>query len=206
MNKPRNTKERIVQEALTLFSTRGYEAVSMREIGGAVGIKESSLYKHYSSKQEILDVIIQMAREEIVHKYDIFHVPDISKEAALEQYLEMDLEELESLCTGMFLGLIEDEMVLKFWQLLTIEQYRNEELQKTLVEIFIDRPMRYQETIFQFLIDRKVLKGESAKMMALEFFAPFFMLRYKLPGEKELLVQTLKEHMMSFIKLHLLEG
>lgn len=43
-----NTKERILQESLTLFSIRGYEAVSMREIGRSVGIKESSIYKHYS--------------------------------------------------------------------------------------------------------------------------------------------------------------
>lgn len=206
MDKTMSTKERIAYEALSLFSTRGYEAVSMRDIGGAVGIRESSLYKHYSGKQGILEAIVEMAREKIRQKYDTFHVPDIGEENAIDDFLQMDEEKLATMCTNMFLGLMEDEMVVQFWQLLTIEQYRNEELQKYLVELFINRPMQYQEMVFQLLLDRKVLKGESAKMMALQFFSPFFMLRYKLPGEKGLLVQTLREHTMSFIRSHLTEG
>ena len=44
--KSRNTKERILLEALKLFSNEGYEAVSVEQIAVAVGIKAPSLYKH----------------------------------------------------------------------------------------------------------------------------------------------------------------
>ena len=46
-----NTRQRILTEALSLFSKKGYEAVSVEQIAKAVGIKAPSLYKHYKSKQ-----------------------------------------------------------------------------------------------------------------------------------------------------------
>ena len=47
------TKERITEEALTLFSTNGYQGTSVKSIADAVGIRDASLYKHFKSKQEI---------------------------------------------------------------------------------------------------------------------------------------------------------
>ena len=53
------TKERIIEEALTLFSTQGYQGTSVKNIADLVGIKDSSLYKHFRSKKEIFDTIVQ---------------------------------------------------------------------------------------------------------------------------------------------------
>ncbi len=53
------TKERIFEIALDLFSQKGFDAVSMREIAEAVGIKKASLYSHFSSKDELLEQIIE---------------------------------------------------------------------------------------------------------------------------------------------------
>ena len=53
-----DTKRRILTEELKLFSTNGYEAVSVEQIARAVGIKAPSLYKHYKSKRDIFDNII----------------------------------------------------------------------------------------------------------------------------------------------------
>ena len=53
------TKERIIEEALTLFAEKGYQGTSVKNIADAVGIKDSSLYKHYKSEQEIFDTIVQ---------------------------------------------------------------------------------------------------------------------------------------------------
>ena len=46
-----HTKQRILREALRLFSQKGYDAVSVEQNANAVGIKAPSLYKHYKSKQ-----------------------------------------------------------------------------------------------------------------------------------------------------------
>jgi AcrR family transcriptional regulator len=49
-----STRERILDAALTLFSRDGYEGASIRDITRLVGIRESSLYNHFSSKADIL--------------------------------------------------------------------------------------------------------------------------------------------------------
>ena len=53
------TKERIIEEALTLFAEKGYQGTSVKNIADAVGIKDSSLYKHYKSKLELRFHIFQ---------------------------------------------------------------------------------------------------------------------------------------------------
>lgn len=49
-----STKERILAEAARLFHDRGYSQTTMREIAASIGIKASSLYNHFPSKQDIL--------------------------------------------------------------------------------------------------------------------------------------------------------
>ena len=59
----KDTKERIVEEAFALFASRGFHAVSVRDIAAAVGIKDASLYNHFSGKQAIFDAIVRDALE-----------------------------------------------------------------------------------------------------------------------------------------------
>ena len=54
------TKEKIIDESLSLFSIKGYKGTSVKNIADAVGIKDASLYKHFKSKQEILDTLVEM--------------------------------------------------------------------------------------------------------------------------------------------------
>lgn len=58
MGREVDTKEWIIETALDLFSKKGFEAVSVRDISGKIGIKESSLYYHFKNKQEIFEVIV----------------------------------------------------------------------------------------------------------------------------------------------------
>ena len=53
-----STKEKITATALALFAQRGYDGVSVRDICKQVGIKESSLYYHFPSKQAILTTLL----------------------------------------------------------------------------------------------------------------------------------------------------
>lgn len=49
-----DTKEKIFDVSLDLFSKKGYDSVSLREIAKEVGIRKSSIYSHYTSKEAIL--------------------------------------------------------------------------------------------------------------------------------------------------------
>lgn len=198
-----NTKERILHEALCLFSNNGYEAVSMRDIGAAVGIRESSIYKHYPGKKAILDAIVTRSMEEIDHMIVSLNVPYPNMNESVSRYIDMEVEEIAALCTKMLIEQRDNEMVSKFRQLLTIEQYRNEELRKIYVEVFMERQLQYNEKVFEYLMQLDLLKGQSPKMMALEFFSPFFMLQYKYQDDELMLETALQEYVVSFLKEHL---
>lgn len=51
------TKNRIFNSAIKLFMLKGYNDVSLRDIADDVGIRQSTIYNHFKSKQEILDTI-----------------------------------------------------------------------------------------------------------------------------------------------------
>ena len=57
--KREDTKQKILDKALELFSTQGYDSVSVGEIAAAVGIKAPSLYNHFPGKQAIFDAIVE---------------------------------------------------------------------------------------------------------------------------------------------------
>ena len=53
-----NRKEEILIVALHLFARDGYEAVSVSQIAGALGITRGALYRHFKSKRDIFDCIV----------------------------------------------------------------------------------------------------------------------------------------------------
>ena len=58
-----DTKERILETALELFAQNGYLGTSMNDIAQQLGFTKAALYKHYTSKQEILDRIVEHMNE-----------------------------------------------------------------------------------------------------------------------------------------------
>ncbi|WP_237535976.1 TetR/AcrR family transcriptional regulator [Streptomyces sp. SID3343] len=58
--------EAIRAAALDLFTRLGYEATTMTDIGAAVGIRGPSLYKHVSSKQDLLVQITRSTMDDLL--------------------------------------------------------------------------------------------------------------------------------------------
>ena len=63
-----DTRKRILEASLMLFSVDGFDAVSIRTIADAVGIGNSALYKHFKSKREIFDSIVEMEKERYLNQ------------------------------------------------------------------------------------------------------------------------------------------
>ena len=59
------TRDRIRQEAASLFREKGFNGTSMAELAEAVGITKSSLYHHYPSKQALLSEIIELTVDRV---------------------------------------------------------------------------------------------------------------------------------------------
>ena len=58
------TKQEILEHALSLFMTKGYEGASMSDLAAATGIKKASLYAHYTGKEEIFSAVFTGVVEE----------------------------------------------------------------------------------------------------------------------------------------------
>lgn len=76
-SKEKNTKEKILEEALKLFAQSGYMGTSMNDIASKLGVTKAALYKHYKSKQEILDSIIEKMNELDIERVKLYEMPEV---------------------------------------------------------------------------------------------------------------------------------
>lgn len=170
------TKEKIAQVALDMFSVRGYEAVSIRDIAGAVGIKESSIYNHYKNKQAIFDALVE-ANEQ--RGRDIFGPLHLTDTPGLE-LMGMDFlhshELLSRLTADVFLRYITEEGLRKFRQMLVIEQFRSPEARRVYLDVFVEQPISFQAALFAKLMEAGFFHPGDPAAAATQFYAPIFLL------------------------------
>ncbi|MGM0168006.1 hypothetical protein IGI39_003018 [Enterococcus sp. AZ135] len=172
----KNTKERIWQEALTLFSEHGFDGVSVKEIAHAVGIKDSSLYNHYASKQEIFDTILIEVSKILKKANDSYAFPLTVNTGDL--YTETPIEELTNMYVDAFRFYLYDETASKFRKLLISEQYAHQYVGHLYNEIFFDVPMKYLTDLFTKLIQQGTFIQTDPYTTAMHFYAPLnFLIR-----------------------------
>ena len=200
-----STKKRILDEALTLFSEKGYANVFVADIAGAVGIKAPSLYKHYKSKQDIFNAIL----DEMKSNYDKqAHSLNLNGEnATADAMVFSDVSEdgLVQMGVGLFMYFLHDEYVQKFRKMLTIEQFQNSELAEIFTKQYADEPLNYQSAMFSILCADGVLKEYNPDVMALQFYAPIYMILTmcdRQPQREGELVTLLENHIRQFSKIY----
>ena len=184
------TKEKILAEALSLFSVRGYDPVSVRDIAAAVGIKESSLYNHFKNKQEIFDTILGEYSARWSSLFGGLQLSDADNRFSVDDrtvsmYRDMTQAQFRSLAEVIFDAYMTDEVNVKFRRILTIEQYRNGELRELFRRISFDDSLDYQARLFQALIELGCFKRTDPYILAVEFFSPIFLIFYKYSGDPD---------------------
>ena len=204
-----STKQRILTEALTLFSKRGYEPVTVAEIAEAVGVKAPALYKHYKSKQDIFDAILAEMKQSYEHQAASMQMDGVDANNDKALYLENSEDGIVKMSLDLFLYFLHDENVRKFRKMLVIEQYNNKDLADTYAERYVDFPMVYQSAVFGLMTGAGAAIPENAQIMALQYYAPVFMYMTlcdcQPEREAEALV-VLEQHFRQFIRLYHKEG
>ncbi|MGO9964476.1 MAG: TetR/AcrR family transcriptional regulator [Acidimicrobiales bacterium] len=90
-----NTRQRILDIALDLFITQGYDATSIRQIAERLGFSKASIYYHFASKQDILMALHYKLHEVGREALSAVHMPASSPEAwmaLLDQLINEILE------------------------------------------------------------------------------------------------------------------
>ncbi|MEO6504136.1 MAG: TetR/AcrR family transcriptional regulator [Jatrophihabitantaceae bacterium] len=60
-NRPAYTTETLLEVAVTVFTTRGYDGTSMEDLAAAAGLSKSSIYHHVQGKQQLLALALDRA-------------------------------------------------------------------------------------------------------------------------------------------------
>lgn len=197
------TKQRILNEALTLFSERGYSAVYVADIADAVGIKAPSLYKHFKSKQEIFDSCVEVFSERIEHIRNELRLPDTPESD--KSYQTASIETIVDIAVGLFMFYLTDDVAAKFRKMLMVERYHNADLNRLFEEVFTDGAVRHEEKVFSALIKAGIIKNEDPHIVALRFYTPIFYLLQKYdmhPNKLEEAKRELSETVREFCKTY----
>ncbi len=203
-----DTKEKILMTALQLFARDGYEAVSVRTIAEELGMTKGALYRHYKSKRDIFDSIVERmvridgerakAHQMPAEKYDT--LPDAYENATVENIQKYTIEQ--------FKFWTEDEFASHFRKMLTLEQYRNAEMAELYSQCIVAGPVAYMEDLFRELIKRGAFKKEDPRMLAIEFYAPLFLLinMSDKTGKNEDYIEIIRNHTEHFMKSYAIES
>ncbi|MGN0529182.1 MAG: TetR/AcrR family transcriptional regulator, partial [Eubacterium sp.] len=125
-----DTKEKILMTALHLFAVNGYEAVSVSTIAGELGITKGALYKHYKNKRDIFDSIVQRMYEIDAQRSREYEVPESKYDDEPKAYENVSADNIKSFTLFQFVFWCEDAFASDFRKMLTLEQYRSEEMAK----------------------------------------------------------------------------
>ena len=171
-----DTKEKILLTALRLFARDGYEAVSVSAIAGELGMTKGALYKHYKNKRDIFDHIVARMFQVDAERSRQYEVPEEQFDRSPSAYEQVTLENIRRFTLAQFVFWTEDEFASNFRRMLTLEQYRSAEMAELYSSCLVAGPVAYMEDIFREMISSGILNDADPKQLALEFFAPLYLL------------------------------
>ncbi|MEE3418401.1 MAG: TetR/AcrR family transcriptional regulator [Methanosphaera sp.] len=171
-----NTKEKIFDVSLDLFSKKGYDSVSLREIAEEVGIKKSSIYSHYSSKEAILMEIFeyftnQLEPENLPTTDNIFLSSD--NETLLENpelFYHQGSEAIKKMLSL--------ERNIKIFKLIFIQMHYNETIRLFFQNEILVKPLIFWNDFFTILKEKGIINEDSnTKLLAKEYYSfPIYLL------------------------------
>jgi len=181
----KTTKEKIFDASLDLFSQKGFDAVSVREIAREVGIRESSIYNHYKNKEAILDAIME---------YFMSELQSGPPEEEMDKLMETP-ELFFQVGARDFIERMNTPNTQKIWRLISIELYHNEKIREFFKKELLEAPINGWKEIFTKMMEKKVIKQVDPKVLAYEYFSFALYLYF------EYFVLNYNESMQTFMEM-----
>jgi AcrR family transcriptional regulator len=160
------TKEKILKTALKLFAEKGYKPTTVRDIAGAVGIKQSALYNHFKNKDEILSTLVD----------------DLTSSAIVTIFeRDEDAQELHKQGKALLHSIAITFKLISFdrqnealFKLMMQEIYKNPAIRDTYSEYFYQENVKKLSTLFFMMMQDEMIKSSDPLLLANEFFSPLF--------------------------------
>ena len=195
-----NTKQDILEAALDLFSVQGFEATSISQIAGAVGIRKASLYSHFESKQAILDALV----EDVLQQYAVRSLFTRTNWDA-EERPGLTAEETVQMIQGQLRYVLHDACISKARKMLVIEQFQNPELAQLQTKQNYTDVMHYFTGFVRFPIRTGLLAGDDPEVMAAQLCLPVSVwlgLCDREPEREQEVMELVGRHIRQFFRLY----
>lgn len=192
----KDTKERILAAALDMFSQNGYAGTNIRELAGSLGMGKSSMYRHFASKEEIwnalLDALIAYYEARFGSPEHLPPVPDSP-------------EELVTLTMRLVDFTVRDETVVKSRKLLSIEQFRDDRVRELATRHFLTGLTEMFTALFAGMMDKGLLRRDDPAMLAFAYTAPVTALIHlcdREPAKTDAAIAQIEAFSRHFIKVY----
>ncbi|MCJ8009313.1 TetR/AcrR family transcriptional regulator [Lederbergia wuyishanensis] len=163
-----STKEKILNAAIDLFSKSSFSAVSIRDITREVGIKESSLYYHFKNKDELLECIFEIYREEIKKVCPpLKDIDYILTQTTPEQFLLHGLQKFKSL-------ICDNPKMSKISRILSTEQFSHPKARYIISNDLYEENIKFLEVVFTKFMESEYIQEFPARLLAIEYQYPVF--------------------------------
>ena len=191
------TKDKILEEALTLFSENGYDGTGVEQIAEKVGIKAPSLYKHFKGKEDIMNALIDNA------------------EARYEEYfgserhigkLPENREEFIAVTMDRILFTMCDTMIRRIRKFLVQEQFRNERLAAVTTRHQLEGVQKMYTKIIAGMMEKGLFIKDDPELLANELASPVVLLIAKADRQPQLereITQSIERHIRHFCDVYM---
>ena len=196
-----NTKQEILDAALELFSVQGFEATSIAQIAGDVGIRKASLYSHFENKQAILDELVQEVLEQY-EEHSLFARVDQEKDAGS---LPRTADGAVHMIQGQIRYILHDPAISRARKMLVIEQFQNPELAKLQTKQNYSDVLQYFTGLVKQLIRRGMLAEDDPEIMAAQFCLPISVwinLCDREPDREQEVMELVERHIRQFFRVY----
>lgn len=192
-----STKQAILDVSLDLFSANGFEATSIGQIADAVGIRKSSLYSHFESKQEILDTLIADISVQFERDATFFRKGEDLGEDPVKTVVGRVREQIRFV--------LHDSRISKVRKLMIIEQFRNPQISDLQTKHVYSDLLACNLALVNDLVAKSVLKNEDPEIMAAQFTFPvsiWLNLCDREPEREEEVMQLIERHVRQFFRIY----
>ena len=199
-----NTKQKILEAALELFSVQGYEATSISQLAEAVGIRKASLYSHFENKQAILDALIQTTLEQYA-QHSIFAKADWDDPDFTRDKENLTPEAAAQMFMGQIRYILHDPQISRARKMLTIEQFQNPQMAQLQTRQNYTDVMRYFTGLVRFLIRQGRLADSDPDITAAQLCLPISVwinLCDREPEREDEIMQLIQRHIRQFFEVY----
>ena len=171
-----DTKERILDAALEMFSQNGYAGTNIRELSASLGLVKSGVYKHYESKEAIWNALLdEMIAYYGEHFGSAEHLPPAPD----------SLDDLAEMTMRMVKLTVHDERIVMTRKVLTLEQFRDVRARELATKHFLTGLTDMFTQIFTGMMEKGLLHRDDPAMLALAYTAPISALIHLCDREPE---------------------